>query len=76
MSEARAISPLLLTEKQAREVLAGANPEDFTPPIRVGRRKFYSTAALDCAVKKRAGLPVDDGVTGESAYDAWKKSCA
>lgn len=69
-------APLLVTEAQAREMLSGGDPSLLTPPIRLGRRKFYSVAALDRAVREKAGLPAGEAPTAESAYDAWKKSCA
>lgn len=69
--------PILLTEKKAREFLSGADPEKLCPPIRLGRGKYWSRAALDRAVKEKAGLAVDDGAQDAgSAYDAWKKDCA
>ncbi len=68
--------PLLITEAAARELLSGADPEAFCPPIRLGRRKYWSRAALDRAVKEKAGLPVGEEMAAGSAYDAWKKDCA
>ena len=69
--------PFLITEAEARKLLSGADPEEFSPPIRVGRRKFWSRIALDRAVRKRAGLPVGEQETpAGSAYDEWKKNCA
>ncbi|WDI31619.1 hypothetical protein PUV54_00225 [Hyphococcus flavus] len=70
--------PILFTHDGAREYLSGANPDTLTPPIILGRRRFYSRAALDRAVKEKAGLPIDDGGRPAPAdvYDQWKKNCA
>ena len=68
--------PILLTFEEAKKYLGGADPEKVSPPIRLGRRKFWSRHALDCQVKKLAGLePATEGAAG-NAYDAWKNGCA
>lgn len=70
------IAPILLNETAARELLGGADPSMLCPPIRLGRRKYWSRAALDRAVLEKAGLQAGDGASPGSAYDAWKKDCA
>lgn len=70
--------PTLMTEEGAREYLSGADPRKLAPPIRLGRRNWWSREALDRAIREKAGLPltaVEDPKPG-SAYDAWKKDCA
>ena len=69
-------APILLTEKDARKYLSGADPEKLAPPIRIGRGKWWSREALDRTVGERAGLPVNKDPAPESAYNAWKKACA
>lgn len=67
--------PFLLTEKQARALLAGADPAKLIPPLYIGARKYWSRAALDRAVREKAGLPpARDSGKPESAYDDWKRS--
>ena len=70
------LKPILMTEEIAREYLAGCDPVKLTPPIRLGKRKFWATAALDRAVAKKAGLPEPDSLKPKDAYDAWKAESA
>ena len=75
--------PILLDEPSARAYLGGADPALLSPPIRLGRRRFWSRLALDRAVAEKAGLPADGATDAPSAdeawgsaYDQWKKSGA
>lgn len=66
--------PFLLTEKQARALLAGADPAKLAPPLYLGKRKYWSRAALDRAVCERAGLPVSGAAPAPAdAYETWKQ---
>lgn len=66
--------PFLLNEKDARALLAGADPAKLSPPIYLGARKYWSRAALDRAVRERAGLPLTETAPAPAeAYEAWKQ---
>lgn len=75
-SHIKAIAPILLTERDAREYLSGADPSKLCAPLYLGRRKWFAREALDRAVREKAGLPAESEKPQGSAYDAWKKDCA